>query len=1039
MQYLTSIWIISKLTLVLLALFVLPYYPAMARLFPERSPLTRALGALAVALAPAIAITYTLITIRRFNGATFAIVHLLLSAGVTLAVASHRRNGERTILREFAAIYRDAFSFRDVTASAVSSHLYLPIFIAIGGALRFHHALTSQSLGMLDPWAHMLMANNLSHGLFFEPLYYGTYPRGLHAIYLIFSAMSNTDLFMTTKYLGPLFGTITIAALFALTYRLFGKWSARFTAALYCTTPFAILLPPLPIWYSPLLGRQAITIPENPALILMGIFVIWFYDLFTAQRFSPKHALFIVAISFALALIHPITVLYTFGILALLFFTFYDRFCRDLKRWAVSFLLILVSPVMVRAYFWVTQRLLGAPSMENTADIQLSQRAMETVEYIPFFHNNAFYSFIVILAGVLFIYGATKNSRPHTVLGMIVGGLALLSMTGMLRLYSSTNRPRYYLTFFMAVLFGVYADLGSRVYRYLRSNRALARIPSSLRAAWARLLALVPPPGAIGCFILVYLPCAASLSMLTLKYGPRELYQAAFLIAVLCFLLTLRLLSRFAPQRRLYTALLAVFGPATGGLLAVLYAAPSWLPYLFVSSSIIAILATLFHSPKWLRAIIGTALTLILASAFLYLIPHTPHQTRLAPLVAIIGAFGGYLLLSKLKASAAGGVERASRGCCRFRPVLYLAVVIALYSTLRLWLYQHLMPDLAVGAIMLIVALPALVGDWLLHKSRLRYADIPAIIALAAFIFFYPSLDLMAYERRFILGLGFSFLTLLLVLLRARANRPRTRAGASHDDTFLAKLLAAPLEVVSFILMIAFLSALLFQYPPLVDYIASLVSPRFMIRTARMSAEWVVLAALSLAALFGNLYALSPRRANTSRNDATSQAPHGRFGIDGGEESTLIRTIALIAILVIFLPPGFTTSPIQTWDFEQWPAEFQKVRDRCDPNVTTVYTEVNPPWLPLSYLSPQFETHNLSRLLSNPPNAYIPENGTALICVDKYDYQQYSQLDAKYFEAGTFQRTERAHAWVRAYEDAHGNGSVVHFSETAFTVIYQIN
>ncbi len=982
----TDIVTILQLLLALLFIYVLPYFPLVSHAFSNKRWEARLLGATCLSFVPSLTISFFLIGTALYSPAVFLIIHYLTAVSASWLYARYAGLSFLGLMRRCVDRGpREATSYLDTIIFLVA--------LVVGGVIRMRHAVVSSSIGLSDPWAHMLMTKNLLNGAFFDPLHYGTYPRGMHSIYMVISTTTGVSLFHTIKFLGPLFGTLTIIALYAAVRHLFGRFAGLFSAVIYTVTPFSLLIPPLPVLYSSILKRQSISIPENIGLILLSVFIIWTYDFFSKNKLDKKHLAYLVLLSYALALIHPVTALYTFGTLFLMFLVYSDKWHSSPLRGVVSFILIILSNIFVRIYFFVTQDVIKAPSMAATEDIDVAGRTVETVQYIPFFNINPYYIFVLIAGSALLAYGLHKRRRAHAWYGLAVISLLFISVTGMLRLYSSAFRSFYYLSFFTSGLWAV-------------AFWALLEVPGKLR------LAVIPGPasqlkkrltdiidrltGGIGILplvLLVYFPTCSVFTFLAWQFELEISMTIAALLAVLAAVIALAIVSK--RDRSLFLFLIVVLAVIVLCIEALMLGGDPGLSGSILSTGALVAVFIFYRSSHFERYAEIFLVSPVFLFLVLYYIPYSLHQYTLAPLVFLVSVVFIKVSYGKTKSKN------------RRRSIAYPMALVGIYVVLRACILIWAVDPWLVGGVILLAALPLLLKDQLQETSPWVNQQWFPLVLTAAFAAAYPVLFSLPYHFTFLYGVPIAFANLVFGY---------HNLSVKSKDTFP--------NLFTVLLSLTFFTIMVLTYPPLNELLSAVTALWSHTRFVQMLPE---LAALFLL-LFATAYNVMRRHQNFSSSLSKKPPSRGRRTASAAEnKSPLLKFAALISLALIFIPSCSGHLYIETRDFQDWPDAYRAIARDFDPGNTAVYTETQPEWMAMAFLYPDYEIYDLPELLYIPPHAYIP-----------HDKNTYSGLEGRYFDPRSFTRTTETFRWIEEYEEIYGPDSITVYYETENIVIYHL-
>ncbi|UCH89861.1 MAG: hypothetical protein JSV49_04250 [Thermoplasmata archaeon] len=226
----------------------------------------------------------------------------------------------------------------------------IPVFILIislvtGFYLRLSLSLTHNGIFKPDAFGHLYLIKVLNSGrLFGDMTMFNDYPRGFHTIASFLNQVSALDTFTLMKFLGGIFGVLSIIAVYTLISIIHNKYSGALAALIYSLSIFD---------YTNLYRVQSHTTPEIMGFIISPIIILFAYLALTESRTdltrSKRYLLMTVCFSILVIIIHPLSfllIMYLILIMAVLASCWYTRFDMRIILMMVIIILAFIIPPM---------------------------------------------------------------------------------------------------------------------------------------------------------------------------------------------------------------------------------------------------------------------------------------------------------------------------------------------------------------------------------------------------------------------------------------------------------------------------------------------------------------------------------------------------------------------------------------------------------------------------------------------------------------------------------------------------------------------
>jgi hypothetical protein len=267
--------------------------------------------------------------------------------------------------------------------------LIVIVAIVMGFYLRLNFALQNAALFKPDSYGHLYLVKVLTGGqIFGTMLTFADYPRGFHAVVSLLNLFSGVDSFTLMRFIGGLFGVISIAAVYTLISSIHNRYSGALAALIYSISLFNI---------TALYRIQSHATPEVLGFVMAPLVILFAYFTLIESKSEPaksKRYLLVTVIFGALVLlIHPLTFLMVLNIIlmmAVIAFVWRTKFDIRITASMVFLMVIFIIPPIIAEYSNLINW--GASPQEILA----VKRMM-----VP----NAFNFLILTLAGSILVYG----------------------------------------------------------------------------------------------------------------------------------------------------------------------------------------------------------------------------------------------------------------------------------------------------------------------------------------------------------------------------------------------------------------------------------------------------------------------------------------------------------------------------------------------------------------------------------------------------------------------------------------------------------
>lgn len=296
------------------------------------------------------------------------------------------------------------------------SIMLLLLALTIGFYLRTSFSLSHIALPQIDPYGHLYVAKVLSNGFLYQNIgYYDDYPRGFHATISIIHFYTQMDCYTIMRFIGGIFGVISIASIYCLISSLRDRLTGALAAFIYSGVQIT--------WEIGILTtRQILPTPEILAYAIMPVMLLFAYETLKASTKTINWSYFILflASSVSLLLIHPYTfmiAIYLLLLLVIVYFLYHRTMGMRSIFTFITTIVILIIPALLAEYFHLVEW--GA----TFNDILTFKMAFEPSTT----------TMIILVQSVLFISYATIKKKPELVfIGAASLLLAFIITTGIL-------------------------------------------------------------------------------------------------------------------------------------------------------------------------------------------------------------------------------------------------------------------------------------------------------------------------------------------------------------------------------------------------------------------------------------------------------------------------------------------------------------------------------------------------------------------------------------------------------------------------------
>ncbi len=403
----SDVWSLVRLTLALVALWVVPWWGPSGLVLPGRGA-ARALVAFFVGICVTVVASYLLVLVGAYRPLSATIASLIFSGIALLAIR-----------------WRGLPSVPPPT---------LLVAVGAAAALRLPDALRHESLGGNDPWGHLVLCKALAGGdalASFHP--FSFYPRGFHALVLVLSTVSGVSLYDVMRLAAPLLSAVGVVGSYAVARVASDRFGGLVAAFLYAVPAYRhLVLPALQTSLEP----DRFVFAFLPASLLL---------LLEALEGNRRAALLLAAGEAIHLLVHPLSVQFSLGWIACAAVVASPRARRALELLSVLFVVALFS----WAYFHVMNRSFGVtvmPHLSPPAAFAVGGFGVDLGRFLlgTGWHLEAMDGVAAGAALTLLGVGILRRRAPVVLLGLVLVHTAYAAVRDALYIGDFGHAPPYY-------------------------------------------------------------------------------------------------------------------------------------------------------------------------------------------------------------------------------------------------------------------------------------------------------------------------------------------------------------------------------------------------------------------------------------------------------------------------------------------------------------------------------------------------------------------------------------------------------------------
>jgi hypothetical protein len=292
--------------------------------------------------------------------------------------------------------------------------LLLAVSLTVGFYLRLNFSLLNIALYKPDSYGHLYLVKTLTSGQIFGiQSTFNYYPRGFHAIISVISSVSHIDNFTIMRFIGGIFGVISIGAVYVLISKLHNRYSGSIAALLYSIALFDA---------SRIFRVESHATPEVMGFLVAPLVILFAYLTLESSkpniRRSGSYIVMAVMFNILLFFIHPLTSLIILCIIFpmyLLSFLWREKFDTRVSVAMMMILMLFIIPMMIA---------------EHVQFINWGATLPEIISIKKLATPSAFNFMIIALAAMTFVYGYIERKFHLAFISIACLTLSVIYHTG---------------------------------------------------------------------------------------------------------------------------------------------------------------------------------------------------------------------------------------------------------------------------------------------------------------------------------------------------------------------------------------------------------------------------------------------------------------------------------------------------------------------------------------------------------------------------------------------------------------------------------